>query len=132
MNPNSPIVTRQTKAIDAESLGISETNLAQIRTASFQDLKIVRIQAKQGQESANTKLHDNCACLEMVYVLSGSLKTRIEKQESILEANDIIMFDGTLDHEHTSLTEADYLVMHLPRNSTLVESLLKASTDIMD
>ena len=72
------------------------------------------------------KLHDDCSCHEVCYCLSGSIEIKVENEIHRLSADDVILFDGSLEHECIAITEAEYLVLHLPKETLNFESLLES------
>lgn len=118
--------TRQTESVHAEVLKSSGINLEEINVANFDGLKIFRATAKSGEVVNSMKLHDDCDCRELCYCLDGSIQIRVKDEVYQLNTNDVILFDGCFDHEYTAISETEYMVIHFPKNITLIEALLKS------
>ncbi len=116
---------RRTESIHSVVLKNSGINLEEINVANFDGLKLFRAIAGGGQTVNSMKLHENCDCHELCYCLEGSIEIRIKDEVHQLSANDVILFNGSFDHEYTAMSETEYLVIHLPKDTTFVEALLK-------
>lgn len=123
---NKKVQTRQTESVHAEVLKGSGINLEKINVAHFEGLKIFRATAGSGEVVNSMKLHENCDCHELCYCLDGSIDIRVKNDIHQLNSNDVIIFDGSIDHEYTAITKTEYLVIHLPKGSTFIETLLKS------
>ena len=119
------VQTRQTESVHAKVLKNSGINLEKIDVANFEEFKVFRASAKSGEVVNSMKLHENCDCHEFCYCLEGSIEIRVKDDIHLLNSDDVIIFDGCLDHEYTAISEAEYLVIHLPKGSTFIETLLK-------
>jgi len=119
------VQTRKTKSVHAKALKDSGINLEKINVAHFENLKIFRAVAKSGEVVNSMKLHENCDCHELCYCLSGSIEIQVKNETHMVNTNDAILFDGCCDHECKALTETEYMVIHLPKDTTLIEALLK-------
>jgi len=120
------VQTRQTESVHAEVLKSSGINLEKISVAHFEDLKIFRATAKSGEVVNSMKLHENCDCHKLCYCLDGSIEIRVKDEVYQLNTNDVILFDGTFEHEYTAISETEYLVIHFPKKTTFIEALLKS------
>lgn len=118
--------TRQTESLHAQVLRDSGINLEKVNAANFGGLKIFRAAVKRGSVVNSMKLHADCNCHEVCYCLSGSIEIRVQNETHRLNDDDVILFDGSLDHEYTAVSEAEYLTIHLPK-ATRVESLLESA-----
>ena len=119
--------TLRTDPIDADSLKDYGVNLRKINVANYDNLKIFRASVKAGSVVNSMRLHDDRGCYELCYCLSGSIEIRVENEIHKLSADAMILFDGALDHEYTALTEAEYIVMHMPKDVACVESLFEST-----
>ena len=119
------VKVRRTESIHAKTLENCGINLRKLNVANYDDLKIFRASVEPGVVVNSMKLHDDCDCHEVCYCLSGSLDIRVRNETHRLSADDVIFFDGTVDHEYTAREEAEYVVMHLPKEAIRLESLLE-------
>ena len=119
------VQTRQAESVHAQVLKSSGINLENINVANFQELKIFRATVRNGEVVNSMKLHENCDCHELCYCLEGSIAIRVKDEVYQLDTNDVILFDGSFDHEYTAIGETEYLVVHVPQNTTFIEALLK-------
>ena len=71
------------------------------------------------------QLHEDCHCHEICYVLRGSLEIRVKSNNYKLNTNEVILFDGTFDHGYTVISDAEFLVIHIPKDIRIIEALLK-------
>jgi len=117
---------RQTESFHAQVLRDSGISLENVNVASFGGLKIFRATVKRGSVVNSMKLHDDCDRREVCYCLSGSIEIRVQNETHRLSADDVILFDGALDHEYTAVSEAEYLTIHLPKAGRM-ESLLEST-----
>ena len=111
---------RQTEPVHAQVLKDSGINLEKINVALFDGLKIFRAIAGSGQTINSMKLHENCDCHELCYCLGGSIEVVIEDNVYRVNANDVILFDGSFNHEYTAMSETEYLVIHIPKDTTFL------------
>ena len=110
----------------ANGTGYGGFSLEKVNAANFGGLKIFRAAVKKGSVVNSMKLHADCNCHEVCYCLSGSIEIRVQNETHRLNDDDVILFDGALDHEYTAVSEAEYLTIHLPK-ATRVESLLESA-----
>jgi len=122
-------LAQKTTSLHAQNLKDSGINLERINFANFEDLKIFRAVSDDGGVVNSMKLHDNCDCSEICYCLSGSVEIKIKNDTHRLEPDDVILFDGALDHEYTVSKKTEYLVIHFPKESALLESVLATMLD---
>jgi len=115
----------RTETVHAEVLKNSGINLEKINVANFDGLKIFRATVKNGEVVNSMKLHEDCDCHEICFCLYGSIEIRVKDDIHLLNSDDVIIFDGCLDHEYTAISKAEYLVIHLPKGSIFIETLLK-------
>ncbi len=118
---------RQTETLRAQVLKNSGINLGKVNVASFGDLKIFRATAERGRTVNSMRLHEDCDCYEVCYCLSGSIEIRVQNESHRLGCDNVILFDGALDHEYTAVSGAEYLVMHLPKEAIRIESFLESA-----
>ncbi|MFC1677526.1 cupin domain-containing protein, partial [Planctomycetota bacterium] len=85
-----------------------------------------RATAKGGEVVNSMKLHENCDCHELCYCLEGSIEIKVKDKTYQLSTNDVILFDGAFEHEYTAMSKTEYIVIHLPKNTTFIETLLKS------
>jgi hypothetical protein len=107
----------------------SGINLEKINVANFEGLKIFRAFAKSGEAVHSMKLHENCNCHEICYCLEGSIEIRVKDSIHQLNQNDVILFDGALEHEYMALDDTEYIVIHLPKDASYLEELLRTTTE---
>lgn len=123
---NYGVLTRQTETVQAETLEKSGLGLESIRIANFDKCKIFRATAKAKNAIKSMELHEDCDCHEICYVLQGSLDIRVKSNIYKLNANDVILFDGTLDHDFTVISDTEFIVIHIPKDTRLIDALLKS------
>jgi len=117
---------RQAKSIRPKVLQNSKLGLEKLQATHFDKCKIFRASAKANQPINSMKLHENCHCHEICYVLEGSVKIRVKDNDYKLNSNDVILFDGTFDHQCTAISDTEFLVIHIPRDTSFIESLLES------
>jgi len=122
---NHTVLTRQTGSVHAETLRSSGLGLESINVANFDKCKIFRATAKAANVINSMQLHEDCRCHEICYVLQGSLEIRVKSNNYKLNANDVILFDGTFDHGYTVISDTEFLVIHIPKDIRIIETLLK-------
>lgn len=120
---NHTVLTRQTESVHAETLRSS--GLESISVANFDKCKIFRATAKAANVINSMQMHEDCHCHEICYVLRGSLEIRVKSNNYKLNANEVILFDGTFDHSYTAISDAEFLVIHIPKDIRIIERLLK-------
>ena len=123
---NYGVQTRQTETVQAETLEKSGLGLESIRIANFDKCKIFRATAKAKNAIKSMELHEDCDCHEICYVLQGSLDIRVKSNIYKLNANDVILFDGTLDHDFTVISDTEFIVIHIPKDTRIIDALLKS------
>ena len=119
------VKTGSAEPVHPQILKASNINLERLHLVTFQGLKIFRGTVEEGNTVNSRNLHDDCDCHEMCYCLSGSIKIRIKDDIYQLNSNDVIIFDGCLDHEYTATDKTEYLVIHLPKDVTFMDKLIK-------
>ena len=122
---NNAVLTRQTESIHAQTLKSLELGLESIWVANFDKCKIFRATAKAKNAIKSMELHDDCDCHEICYVLQGSLEIRIKSNIYKINTNDVILFDGTLDHDYAVISDTEFLVVHIPKDTRIIDTLLK-------
>ena len=122
--------TRNTESMASPVLRSLGINLENINVAHFEGLKIFRATARANEVVNSMKLHDNCDCHEVCYCLNGTIQITVKDQLFKLNANDVILFDGTVPHEYTALSDVEYMVIHLPKDTAFIRSLLKSSDSL--
>ena len=123
---NHAVLTRQTESVHAQTLQGLELGLESLLVANFDKCKIFRATAKAKNAIKSMELHEDCDCHEICYVLQGSLDIRVKSNIYKLNANDVILFDGTLDHDFTVISDTEFIVIHIPKDTRLIDALLKS------
>jgi transcriptional regulator with XRE-family HTH domain len=121
---NHEALTRQTETIQAETLRSSGLGLESIWVANFDKCKIFRATAKAENVIKSMELHENCECHEICYILQGSLNIRVKNNIYKLKTNDVILFDSTIDHEYKVVSDSEFLVIHIPQDTRIIDVLL--------
>ena len=122
---NHEALTRRTETVKAETLRSSGLGLESLLVANFDKCKIFRTTAKAGNVIKAMQLHEDCDCHEICYVLEGCIDIRINRNNYKLNKNDVILFDGTIDHEFTIISDSEVLVIHIPQDNRIIDALLK-------
>ena len=122
---NHTVLMRQTESVHAETLRSSGLGLESINVANFDKCKIFRATAKAPNVINSMQMHEDCHCHEICYVLRGSLEIRVKSNNYKLNANDVILFDGTFDHGYTVISDTEFFVIHIPKDIRIIEALLK-------
>jgi transcriptional regulator with XRE-family HTH domain len=125
LSENHEALTRQTETVHADTLRSLELGLESLLVAHFDKCKIFRATAKAENVIKSMELHEDCDCHEICYVLQGSLDIRVKSNIYKLNTNDVILFDGTIDHEYTVISDSEFLVIHIPQDTRIIEALLK-------
>ena len=116
-----------TKPIDTETLSDLGINIKEVIAANYDELKIFHASMESACVVNPTKLHDGRRCLVLCYCLNGHVVIRVENEEFPLKTNDVIVFDGTLNHEYRANRDSECLVIHIPTGSCRLESLLEST-----
>ncbi|TFG49747.1 MAG: cupin domain-containing protein [Candidatus Brocadiia bacterium] len=69
------------------------------------------------------QLHENCH--EICYVLSGSVDLTVKDKTHRLTEDMTILFDGILDHQYDQVETGEYITVHIPKDTRIIETLLK-------
>lgn len=125
LTENHEALTRKTETVKAETLRSSGLGLESLLVANFDKCKIFRATAKAENVIKSMALHENCDCHEICYVLEGSVDIRVKSNIYKLNTNDIILFDSTIDHEYTVISNSEFLVIHIPQDTRIIDALLK-------
>jgi mannose-6-phosphate isomerase-like protein (cupin superfamily) len=88
----------------------------------YDKAKIIRVRSEEGEKVHVMDLHEDCN--EFCYVLSGKVELRIAERLYRLGENETIFFDGVLDHSYTAIEKSEYVTIHVPKDSKILESLL--------
>jgi hypothetical protein len=72
------------------------------------------------------KLHEDFDCQEICYVPEGSVDIRVKSNNYKLNKNEVILFDGTFDHDYTIISDLEALVIHIPQDTRIIDALLKS------
>lgn len=117
--------TGRAVSVHPQVLKASGLNLEALCYAGFKGLKIFRGTIAAGQVVDSMKLHDDTGCNEIFYCLEGSIQIRIKEDIYRLDVNDVIVFNGSLNHDYTAVENAEYLVIHLPKDAAFMETLIR-------
>lgn len=98
------------------------------RIASYGNAKVIRVKAPKGREVQVMEIHEDV--YEFCYVLKGRLELWLDKKKYLLEANDTVLFDGLLDHRYVQVEDGEYLTIHVPKNTTLLASILDTGSTL--
>ena len=128
---NHAVLTRQTRTVKAETLQKSELGLENLWVANFDKCKIFRAAAKAKNAIKSMELHEDCECHEICYVLQGSIEIKVKNNMYKLNPNDVILFDGTIDHDYTVMSDTEFLVIHIPKDIRIIDALLKSRYTII-
>lgn len=90
--------------------------------AVYDKAKIIRVRSEKGEKVHVMDLHEDCN--EFCYILSGKVELRIADRLYRLGEDETIFFDGVLDHSYTAVEKAEYVTIHVPKDSKILESLL--------
>ena len=72
-------------------------------------------------------MHKNC--LELVIVLSGAANVKIEGQTHIIDKDNVIFYDGMLEHTLNLTEDSELIIVHIPKDLHDVGTLLKRFHD---
>ena len=122
---NHAVLTRQTETIQAETLQSSELGFESVQVANFDKCKIFRATAKAKNAINSMELHEDCDCHEICYVLGGSLEIRVKNNIYKLNTDNVILFDGTFEHSYKVISNTEFLVIHIPKDTRIIDALLK-------
>ena len=90
--------------------------------AVYDKAKIIRVRSEKGEKVHVMDLHEDCS--EFCYILSGKVELRIAERLYRLGEDETIFFDGVLDHSYTAIEKSEYVTIHVPKDSKILESLL--------
>lgn len=96
--------------------------LEKCMVAVYDKAKILRVRSEKGEKVHVMDLHEDCN--EFCYILSGKVELRIADRLYRLGEDETIFFDGVLDHSYTAVEKAEYMTIHVPKDSKILESLL--------
>ena len=68
-------------------------------------------------------MHENC--LELVIVISGAADIKIKDQTYRIAKDNVIFYDGMLEHTLSLSEDSELIIVHIPKNLRDVEALLK-------
>lgn len=123
---NNTVLIRQAETVEAETLRSSGLGLESLLVANFDKCKIFRTTAKAENVIKSMELQEDCDCHEICYVLKGSIDIRVKSNIYKLNTNDVILFNGTIDHEYTVICDSEFLVIHIPQGTRIIDALLKS------
>ena len=98
------------------------------RIASYGNAKLIRIQAPAGRHVQVMDIHADV--YEFCYVLSGRLELWLNEKRYELEANETVLFDALLDHRYVQVEEGEYITVHVPKNTTMLSSILHTGLNV--
>jgi transcriptional regulator with XRE-family HTH domain len=119
---------RMAKTQQEEQPGKSDIGVENCRVARFDKGKIIRVSAQAGECVHVMGLHENVH--EFCYVLSGQVDLMIEGKHHRLGPDDTILFDGLLDHSYTQIEDGEYVTIHVPKDTRVIEQLLDMDGEI--
>ncbi|NLH15472.1 MAG: helix-turn-helix domain-containing protein [Phycisphaerae bacterium] len=90
--------------------------------AVYDKAKMIRVRSEKGEKVHVMDLHEECN--EFCYILSGKVELRVADRIYRLGEDETIFFDGILDHSYTAIEKAEYVTVHIPKDSKILESLL--------
>jgi XRE family transcriptional regulator, regulator of sulfur utilization len=96
--------------------------------AVYDKAKMIRVRSEKGEKVHVMDLHEDCN--EFCYILKGKVELRISDRIYRLIEDETIFFDGVLDHAYTALEPSEYVTVHVPKDTKILESLL-AGQDLM-
>jgi transcriptional regulator with XRE-family HTH domain len=117
---NHAVLTRQAETLQSLGLGLES-----VQVANFDKCKIFRATAKAKNAINSMELHEDCDCHEICYVLGGSLEIKVKNNIYKLNANNVILFDGTFEHNYKVISDTEFLVIHIPKDTRIIDALLK-------
>ena len=104
------------------------TNLGIYKTAFYDDAKILRVKAEKDTYFPIIEQHENSN--EFCYVLSGQMCIDVNGQLYELEKDDSVLFDGMLKHSYKMIQDSEFMAIHIPKNTHIIETLLSANQNI--
>lgn len=93
------------------------------RMAAFGDIKMHRVKAAAGTETAADYEHGNV--FELSYVLEGNIEVVMKDDTYQLSQNETMFFDGCAAHFYRCLSESEFLAIHIPKSQFNIADLLK-------
>ncbi len=102
----------------------SQIGIEICRVASYDQAKLIRIQADAGREVRVMKLHEDV--YEFCYVLSGTVELTIQDTSYILESDETVFFDGLLEHSYRQIEKGEYFTVHIPKKNMFFQSMLNS------
>jgi len=118
---------RSAKVEDRTRLTQNDKGVEKCRIARYDEGKLIRVVAEEGDHVHVMGLHENIH--ECCYVLSGVVELRIEDKTYRLGPDETILFDGLLDHSYTQIETGEYLTVHIPKDIRVLERLLEPKTE---
>ena len=113
---------RRAQLGDSISFHSSMQGLDQCMVAVYDKAKIIRVRSGKGEKVHVMDLHDDCN--EFCYIISGRVELRISDRLYRLGEDETIFFDGMLDHSYTAIEKAEFITIHVPKDTKILESLL--------
>lgn len=121
---------REAKAEPFKRTTHSDRGMELCRIARYDKGKLIRVTAEAGDCVHVMGLHENVH--EFCYVLSGCVELRIEDKTYRLGPDATILFDGLLDHSYTQIEAGEYITIHVPKNISIIDSLIESGSDELD
>ncbi len=96
------------------------------RLASYGSAKVIRVQAPKDHKIHAMEAHDDV--YEFCYVLSGQVELWINEKKYLVEENETILFDALLDHSYVQIVAGEYIIVHVPKNTAMLSSVLDSGS----
>ncbi len=119
---------RKAEPLENDKLKEAATGAEDFRLAIFDKAKILRVSANKGAEKHYPELHEDSH--EFCYVLKGAINIEVEGQQYSLKSNEVLLFDGMLDHKYTVTEDSEFLAVHIPKDTHIIEALLSKNKNI--
>lgn len=125
LSENHEAITRETETVKAEILRDLGQEFESLLVANFDKCKVFRAKVKAGNVMKTMKMHEGSDSHEIFYVLEGSVDIRVNRNNYKLNQNEVILFDGTIDHDYTIISDIEAIVIHIPQDTRIIDALLK-------
>lgn len=113
---------RVAQKIVNEKLNSQKQGLNDWALAIFDKAKVLRVDAAKNAAIHYPELHDESH--EICYVLTGKLAIQVGDQEYVLNKNEVLLFDGMLDHKYNVLEDGEFLAIHIPKDIHIIDAML--------
>jgi len=108
----------------SEHPGLRDVDM--VKMAVYDDAKIFHLHMRPGQCCHVMDLHQDCH--EFCYVLQGVVELRLAEKRYRLKRYDSLLFDALQDHAYTALEETEFMTVHMPKDTRILEALLAGRT----